>query len=341
MKKTIFAFLLAACLTASLTACGQPASPSAASPSAAPESSASDSAQPEAPAVGEKAKAPMMALEDIDPNGGADGVQGTYDHADSKYFVNPDFYNMKSDDQVTIIEQYQTSQQTSEWSCGVNAGLMALNHFGVNKYTEMDIAKLMKANTDMDVEGALPGTANSWNEPGSDVKRMMDFMNQCPELKVVETNFLPEYTEADLVNDEDVASLVYSPGMKGNFRKTFSSSSLYTSDNDPASTNYVSDAKDSYFVKWITGHLSAGRPILTHTSAWNGHWSTLIGYDNMGTPTIGDDMLIFADSYDLSDHWQDGYTYMGLEKFFYEWDDLNIAPKPYQLQPFVVVEKAA
>ena len=33
---------------------------------------------------------------------------------------------------------------------------------------------------------------------------------------------------------------------------------------------------------------------------WDGHWVAIIGYDNNGTPSIGDDTLIFADPYDTS-----------------------------------------
>lgn len=323
MKPRIASIFAAAALMMSLAGCGQLAT----TPTPAEE-------------VAEKFKAKAIVMDDLDAYGGADGVQGGNDHADSKYYASPDFYNMKSDDQVTIIENFQTGQQTTEWSCSTTAILMSLNHFGITKYTEMDIAKLQKANTDMDVPDALPGTANNWPEPGASLDRVMDFLNACPELKVVETNFVANPTEDQLVSDEDVASLVYSPGMKGNLHKYFTSMSLYTTDNDPSSTNLVTDAKDSFFVTWLTGHLSAGRPILAHTSLWNGHWVAIIGYDNMGTPGIGDDMIIFADGYDVSDHWQDGYTYRPLEEFFYEWNDLNIAQKPYQLQPFVVVDKA-
>ena len=54
---------------------------------------------------------------------------------------------------------------------------------------------------------------------------------------------------------------------------------------------------------------------------------------------IGDDTLIFADSYDTFDHFQDGYSYYGLERFFYEWNDRKVAKKPLQLQPYIIVDK--
>lgn len=124
---------------------------------------------------------------------------------------------------------------------------------------------------------------------------------------------------------------------RGNLRGKFSPSSLYTAENCNPDALPVENAADSYFVKWLTSHLMAGRPILVECADWGGHWIVIIGYDNNGTPFIGDDILIFADPYDTSDHWQDGYFCNSLERWFYEWNDMRIALKPFQLQPYLVV----
>lgn len=337
MKKKPIAFVLALGLMASLSACGGATTPPpSAEPTPAPEA---------IPAVEEKVKKPLLNetlnMENMDPYGGADEVAGGNDHADSKYYINPDFYNMKNDENVTILENFTTSQQTTEYSCSANALLMSLYYFGVDKYTEYDICRMAKVNIDEDVPNAEPGTANNWWEPGANIKKVVDFISSIPEMDVIETSYIENPSAEELVSAEDVATLVYSPNMEGNIKKYFCSNALYTTDNDPESTNWVEDAKDSYFVRWVTGHLEAGHPIIVHTYAWGGHYSVLIGYDSMGTPNIGDDMLIFADGYDVSDHWQDGYTYFSLEEWFYTWNDMNIASKPYQLQPFVVVGPTA
>jgi hypothetical protein len=83
----------------------------------------------------------------------------------------------------------------------------------------------------------------------------------------------------------------------------------------------VDDAKDSYFVKWVVGNLKAERPIMVEWGDWDGHWQAIIGYDTQGTPGIGDDVIIFADPYDTSDSWQDGYYYYPAERWFYMWQD--------------------
>lgn len=321
MKK--FTLSLTFALLLAITGCGQTDAP------AAPEKNQNPA--PEKPA--------LLEMEDLDPDDGADLEYEAYDHVDSEYYGHPDFYNMKNSDRVTILEHYQPLQQTNGWSCGNNAVLSALNYFGIDKYTEWDLAVAMKSHTDMDEEGAMPGTANNWGEIGSSASNLMRFLKDCPEVTVVETSYKDSYTEDELVTEEDVANLEFAPSELGNAKPVFTTADLYTSDGKEA---YVEDAKDSVFVQWLTGHLKAGRPIMIHSNFWNGHWVALIGYDNMGTPTIGDDMLIFADPYDTSDHWQDGYTFRPLEEFFYaQWQDLHVGAKPYQLQTYFVLEKNA
>ena len=47
------------------------------------------------------------------------------------------------------------------------------------------------------------------------------------------------------------------------------------------------------------------------------HWQVIIGYDDMGTQYEGDDVIIVADSFDTTDHNQDGYGVYGAERFIY------------------------
>lgn len=272
--------------------------------------------------------------EDYDEAGGADAYVYAGDNSESRYYKMPDFYNMKSDENLTIIEKFQTMQQTTEWSCGPVTALMVANHFGYNEMTEMDIAVAMKAMTDLDVEGALPGSANNFPEYGSDVSKLYNFFSKIEGFEVVESSYRADYTEADLIQKDTGAT----GANVGNLPETFTWNSLYASENSDTTEAWVSDAKDSYFVKWLTDHLQNERPIMVEWGDWGGHWQAIIGYDNNGTPGIGDDMLIFADPYDTSDHWQDGYYFYPLERWFGMWNDRNIAPKPFQLQPYIVVD---
>lgn len=284
----------------------------------------------------EKARPQMIEYKiDIDENGGADAYDNSGDNPDSKYYVNPDFYNMKSDDQLTIISNFKTIQQTSEWSCGNAATLMVLEHFGVHDYSEWDIAVKSNAGVDLDVPGSEPGSANNYPEYGTSVDDIVRFFNTIKGFKIVDTSYKADYKASDLIQEGDTSV----PSAEwGNLPGKFNSVSLYASENDPNTEKWVDDAKDSYFVKWITGHLKANRPILVEWCDWDGHWQAIIGYDTQGTPSLGDDIIIFADPYDTSDHWQDGYYYYPAERWFYMWSDRAVAPKPYQLQPYIVVE---
>lgn len=60
---------------------------------------------------------------------GADSVERQGDYVDSPYFSRLDYYNMESTDTLTILSQFETQQQTSEWSCGVSCALMVLNWY--------------------------------------------------------------------------------------------------------------------------------------------------------------------------------------------------------------------
>ena len=283
-----------------------------------------------------KAKPEVIpATADIDEYGGADSYGFAGDNPKSRYYVNLDFYNMTSDEQLTIIQKFKTYQQTAEWSCGSVTALMVLNHLGIDRFSEWDIAASMKTSTDLDVEGAEPGSANNFYEYGTSVKQLYNFFKNIEGIKIVETSYVEDFSEEDLIDGEDG----YTPNDIGNLPPYFSANSLYTTENDSSSEKWVDNAADSYFVKWLKNHLEAGRPIMVEWGDWDGHWQAIIGYDNNGTSTLGDDILVFADPYDTSDHWQDGYYYYPLERWFYMWKDRNVAPKPFQLQPFIVVDK--
>lgn len=280
-------------------------------------------------------KPEMISAVDLDETGGADAYASSGDHEDSMYYQHPDFYHMKSSENLTLLSNFKTMQQTTEYSCGNVTTLMGLYHLGITNYTEEQLAIGMKSSMDLDVENAGIGTADNYHEYGSDVSRMVPYLETLPEIKVVESSFRT-YTIEDVLSKEDGVS----ENDFGNLPGTFSSMALYTSENSDTSEAYVEDAKDSYFVTWLLQHLQADHMVMVEWGDWDGHWMNIIGYDSMGTPNIGDDMLIFADPYDTGDHFQDGYAYYPLEKFFNMWKDRNVAPKPYQLQPYIVFAKA-
>jgi hypothetical protein len=314
MKKQIFTFALTALVVGGSIV-----------PSFADDNTTKDAIQ---------SKPEMIKGLDYNEYAGADAYNNAGDNLNSKFYKAPDFYNMISDDQITIIPKFKTMQQTTEWSCGNVTALMVLENLGIKGFTEMQLAEMMGSSVDKDVEGAKPGSANNFFEYGTNVKQLYDFFSTQKDLKVLETSYIANPKAEDLTSENDGLSTADF----GNIKPTFSSSSLYASENSDTTEAWVEDAKDSYFVKWLTGHLKEGRPIMVEWGDWDGHWQAIIGYDNNGTPSIGDDVLVFADPYDTSDHWQDGYYFYPLERWFYMWQDRKVAPKPYQLQPYIVVD---
>ncbi len=74
---------------------------------------------------------------------GADSVEREGDHENSLYFNTLDFYNMESTDTLTILTNFKTYQQTSEWSCGVASALMVLNYYDkLGDYDEKTLAEI-------------------------------------------------------------------------------------------------------------------------------------------------------------------------------------------------------
>ena len=92
------------------------------------------------------------------------------------------------------------------------------------------------------------------------------------------------------------------------------------------------------FQKFVTENLSRGKPILVENVEFGGHWRVIIGCDNLGTSDNSyDDVLIFADPFDTSDHKQDGYSCGSLDRFYTMWFDHNILPECERNQPWLIV----
>ena len=76
---------------------------------------------------------------------------------------------------------------------------------------------------------------------------------------------------------------------------------------------------DFMTLEQIQTYLAEGIPVIIGWNDWGGHWQVIIGYDTMGTETAQDDVIIVADSYDTTDHNQDGYGVYPAERFYYNW----------------------
>ncbi len=90
--------------------------------------------------------------------------------------------------------------------------------------------------------------------------------------------------------------------------------------------------------EFICNQLQAKKPVVMESVEWGGHWMVLIGYDDMGTPdSTLDDVLVFADPYDTSDHCQDGYYTMSFERYVSQWFDHRVMAESEKNQQYVAV----
>ena len=77
--------------------------------------------------------------------------------------------------------------------------------------------------------------------------------------------------------------------------------------------------------------------LLLESVEWGGHWMTLIGYDDMGTTETADDVLVFADPYDTTDHNQDGYYILSVERYYESWYDAKFLDKEHNEKQYVKI----
>ena len=84
---------------------------------------------------------------------------------------------------------------------------------------------------------------------------------------------------------------------------------------------------------------SNNKVMLLESVEWGGHWMTLIGYDDMGTKDTADDVLVFADPYDTTDHNQDGYYIVSFERYFSTWFDRGILSEGHRVCQYVLIVK--
>ncbi|QOX65598.1 hypothetical protein FRZ06_20680 [Anoxybacterium hadale] len=83
-------------------------------------------------------------------DGLAGPATGSYRHTGdvpySSYYSHFDFYNINSDSvpSLVLLEQFRTTQQATEWTCGLASALMSIEWFGENNsgFTEIDLAQM-------------------------------------------------------------------------------------------------------------------------------------------------------------------------------------------------------
>lgn len=220
--------------------------------------------------------------------------------------------NKKTDQNKVLIADFPTLQQTTDYTCGCASAMMVMRYLGVEDENESTLAVKMHTHTDSGTPEAEPGSAVCLTDYGTNVEEIYRYFDSRKDLQIVASSYRPNallLTDTALVGIQAV----------GNADRQF---------ND-----YGEAAL--FFKK----HLQQGHPIIVCWNLWGGHWTVCIGYDNHGTPDFyDDDLLTMADPYDSIDGVQDGLFEVSLVSFFYDWF-CPMSPKPWQLQPYIIVTK--
>ena len=81
--------------------------------------------------------------------------------------------------------------------------------------------------------------------------------------------------------------------------------------------------------------------VIMESVEWGGHWMTLIGYDDMGTTETADDVLIFADPFDTTDHNQDGYYIVSYQRYNAAWFDVHYLDSEHSVNQYIKIRKVS
>lgn len=218
-------------------------------------------------------------------------LQGTLNHFDSPYFKMLDIYNMKSNENRTILPNFKTYQQTSEVSGHCAAIVMALRYYGDTEITERQCM----------IDLGMPDP-DSWTEDDVEYEKYADMKSIVSEIR----KFGYETTS----NDD------------------------FTEENFP----YQDEVE---FSKWAQEILKNNETIIVNWADWGGTASVIVGIDNMGNKeNCLDHVIILGDTYDTSDHLNDGFYVIGLDKFYYNWQNNEISYIPANSTgTFVVIHR--
>ncbi len=69
-------------------------------------------------------------------------------------------------------------------------------------------------------------------------------------------------------------------------------------------------------------NIRKGIPTMVCCISYGEHWVIAVGYDDRGTETMEDDVIIFADSADIGDDHKDGYSFKNADRFYWCWFDV-------------------
>lgn len=158
---------------------------------------------------------------------------------------------------------------------------------------------------------------------------------------MVLTHFgITDVTEAQLA--KEIGTLPLKGSNTAPIRDSLEKHGLKTESSlDSSSKDLFKDESKGYmeFVSFIKTNIQQNHPIIIENVEWGGHWMVIIGIDDMGKLGDQDDVLILADPYDTTDHYQSGYIIRSAIRFYSMWFDHHCLDKENNFQQFIVAWK--
>ena len=151
------------------------------------------------------------------------------------------------------------------------------------------------------------------------------------------------YIDGKIINESECALKANSTQESGTLPENLEIAiTEYGYDYESKRKGFEEDEIPSYdeqkFSQYIKNSLRNNEPIIFLSNDWAGHYTVIIGYDDMGTEILEDDVVIVADPFDTSDHICDGYAIWSFERLYYQMitEVLNIKDLNYE---FIKVKK--
>lgn len=226
-----------------------------------------------------------------------------YEYMDApeyNYFGKADYYNLVDTSSLKICENFSVFQQNMASSCGISSTLNTLNYLGYD-FTKLD-NYVEDRPTQSSYEVGMIHTGENYDRVQ---EALVNIYMQGDTYFNDSTKRFNDYGGVG-------ASKLVKIGDKLGLSATYGNFSVSSS----ATANFATfDA----FKTFIQGRLDQNLPTIICWAPSSGHWETIIGYDDMGTASTDDDVIVLADSADSHDQYQDGYNTYPAKQFYGQW----------------------
>lgn len=147
------------------------------------------------------------------------------------------------------------------------------------------------------------------------------------------------FTGASLDDEFAVAKIMntHPAGVKDPGTNTRGMSRYFTEKGWTVKNSLQNGSPKTYedFLEFVDDNLRNDIPIMVENVDWGGHWKVIIGHDTMGDTSGTNDVLLFADPYDTTDHVQDGYGVVPAQRFYYMWFDAHLFRERERQRPWL------